>query len=458
MSRSWTRAWLFGAVLGLLAMPAVADDGREERLRKEIESLRSMVESQADQIDDQKAEIDALRVDGELNESAVERAVDDVLARRAAEGSGTAGFMGGKFRLNDGGDGNSLEIGGRLHFDLLIFETNTPDQANRFRFRRVRLHALGTVADDWRYKVEYDFAASALRDAYIAVFLSDLLGLESEGIASIEMSAGQRKVPFSRSDLLSSNTINTIERPMIVRSLAPAFDQGLFFSNSYMDGRLWWMLSCTNGTDGDDELAYTGRIVFNPMMGDEGSMLEPLSVGASANYQSNTDGSTYNVSTPGGGGYSSGSGLLPSGSFSRGEDVRLGLDAHWRTGPFGFTTECLYGRQEDAFGDDDFELWGVYCQFNYMICGGDWSENPKEGLEAVLQFEYVEAKAGSDDADLWACTLGFNYYFNKHVRFMMNYVATDLSHDDVGTPHFEDGSYSSHGLDHNLLFRLQLVF
>jgi phosphate-selective porin len=106
-------------------------------------------------------------------------------------------------------------------------------------------------------------------------------------------------------------------------------------------------------------------------------------------------------------------------------------------------------------------MMGAACQLAYMVTGGDWSENPDDGLEAVLQLEHVTVEHGGNSRvqDVWACTLGMNYYFNAHARFMLNLVATDVG-DDVRTP-VRDGNGRYEGgtaLDYNLLARLQLVF
>jgi phosphate-selective porin len=221
------------------------------------------------------------------------------------------------------------------------------------------MHFQGHVADVGGYKVEYAFAANTLRDAYIKVALGDLLGVETEGVASIAMMAGQHKVVFSRFEMTSSNSINTVERPMIVRALAPAYDVGLFFNNSYMDGKLAWWASITNGIDSsDDEMAYSTRVVFNPFMGEEDNDLESLSLGLNCYYEnmgsnsgSSSGISTGWISTATGGTYgfehqtSSSSSLTTTGT-ARGLDVRVGLDAHWHCGQFGVTAEGIWSRAE----------------------------------------------------------------------------------------------------------------
>ncbi len=94
-----------------------------------------------------------------------------------------------------------------------------------------------------------------------------------------------------------------------------------------------------------------------------------------------------------------------------------------------------------------------------MQTRGGWTESPSTGLEAVLEYQWGHVDFGRDvgAGDFWACTLGFNYYFNSNVRFMFNWVATDYD-DNMARPSHDDAEFRSGGMDHNLLMRLQLTF
>ncbi|MGD8745707.1 MAG: porin, partial [Gammaproteobacteria bacterium] len=64
----------------------------------------------------------------------------------------------------------TVEIGGRIQADYVYYDDDNIDMGGAgTEFRRTRLFASGNIADDWKYKAQYDFAGNEteLKDMYI---------------------------------------------------------------------------------------------------------------------------------------------------------------------------------------------------------------------------------------------------------------------------------------------------
>lgn len=475
MRRVLTGALLLCVVM-VLAAPVLADEMAD--LQRTVQEL--------------KKEIADLKADKALEASSVERAVDDYLTRRAAgEGAGDmAGYMDGKFGLRSGDGAFGLDIGGGIVFDLRLFE---PDglQDNTFDLELVRLNFSGHVFDDWYFKIQPEFytSGSALKDAYIQTTLGTIAGgTGNEYFDGMKLRFGQFKMPFSMGELESAYKIDMINRPLIVNYLAPGRDIGFQVSNTVMDGALEYALAISNGTNwsnSSDEFWYWARAVAAPFCGDDDSMFKNLHFGVNFGTSWDNPGSTPSLASYGGGPYgipgmSADSTAYFSGTYPSvvvdGRQLLWGLELLWWWQQWCVKAEFMHANQEVneapsgymfpvsgytySYGpSDEVTTTGCYVQVAYMITGQDWSEAPSEGLEGVFRFDWVEVDWGGDvdNGDIMAFSLGLNYYFNKNVRAMVNYVATDFG-DDSLRPSESDGVIRNGGLDHNLFFRLQLTF
>jgi phosphate-selective porin len=460
----------------VIATPVLAD---------EVADLKRMVQ-------ELKKEVADLRADQALEASSVERAVDDYLTRRAAgEGAGEmAGYMDGHFGIGSGDGAFDLKIGGGIVFDLRLFECDGL-QDNTFDIELVRLNFSGHVFDDWRYKIQSEFYTSgaALKDAYIQTNLGTIAGgTGNEYFDGLQLRFGQFKMPFSYGELVSAYKTDMINRPLIVKYLAPGRDIGFQVSNTVMDGALDYALAISNGTNStntSDEFWYWARADAAPFTGDDGEMFQNLHFGVNFGTSWGNPGWTPSLPSYGGGPYgipgapddfaTFSSGTYPSIDVA-GRQLLAGFELRWWWQQWAVRAEFMHARQEVneapsgymfpisdytlPYGpSDDVETNGCYAQVAYMITGQDWSEAPSEGLEGVFRFDWVEVDwgGGVDEGDIMAFSLGLNYYFNKNVRAMFNYVATDFG-DDSLRPIARDGEIRGGGVDHNLFLRLQLTF
>jgi phosphate-selective porin len=312
----------------------------------------------------------------------------------------------------------------------------------------------------------------------------------------IRLRFGQFKMPYSMGRLENAYEIDMINRPLIVGFLAPDRDIGFQFSNTVLDGALTYALAISNGTNtsnDSDEFWYWGRVVTAPWIDGDEELLRNLHFGFNFGTSHGKEGTTPPMASWGGGPYGQPGWMVDDDYYEWsgydaiypvvdlcGRQVLCGFEILWWWQQWAFKAECLhatfeveeepseemysidssYSVMSFAYGpDDEVTMHGCYAQVAYMITGEDWSERPSSGLEGVFRFDYAQVDwgGGTDEGDIAAYSLGLNYYFNKNVRAMINYTATDFG-DDSFRPIEKDDIIREGGLDHNLFLRLQLTF
>src|SRR5690606_794783 len=110
-----------------------------------------------------------------------------------------------KFETADGA--YSFKVGGFGQLDAGMFSNDRRDYPNGANIRRARINASGTIANDWGYKLEYDFSpnassgGAAITDAYV----------EYTGFKPVKLTLGQFKEPFSLEELTSDLFVTFME-------------------------------------------------------------------------------------------------------------------------------------------------------------------------------------------------------------------------------------------------------
>jgi hypothetical protein len=485
---------MWGGILLLVAFTVIASPAFGD----EVADLKAMVQDLQNQVAD-------LQKERAHDSSAVDRAVEEYLTRRAAgETSGdTSGYVDGKFTLASPEGDFKLNIGGGATANLQVNEPGGM-QDNTFALALVRLALSGQIGDGWFFRVQPEFSTSGveLKDAWIRASMAALVGASgSQYLDGVQLKAGQFKMPFSMAALCSPYTWDTIRTPMVVRALAPTWDVGAQLSNTLYDGMLMYALAISNGTNAindTDEFWYWARLVVAPFLTSDSAMVRNMHFGASFGTTHTARGGTStSLSTFAGGPY--GEVCEPDssamyGAFNanyplHGRQILWGLELLWYFGQWAVKAEGLWaiqdtdpameqeeadppdyypsmmsmgpsiGVEDGVMYGDEVETVGFYVQVLYALTGGDWAEDPDDGLEVVGQVEWVEVDAGGDTetADAWAYTLGLNYYFTKNACVRLAWTATDLGDDTLRSME-EDGIVRGGGLEHVLALRLQLTF
>ncbi|MFI2810731.1 MULTISPECIES: OprO/OprP family phosphate-selective porin [unclassified Microbulbifer] len=379
----------------------------------------------------------------------------------------TAKTSGGLEIVSD--DGNfSAELGGRIHFDTYLFDTDIDDPVSTTEFRRARITLTGE-AYNWEYKLEQDFAAGDTLAGFREVWIGhDFYGGQ--------IRVGQFKPFRAMEELTSSNEILMLERPFTTATGiydGRQFQQGIGWNNywdCYTAGIMAFNLRNAD-TPRNEGVGAAGRFTWAPINNE----LSTIHLGASYSYENanrETEPFEADADYAGRRGPSQLIALTPGdeefffGDFgddefflgSQGGAVHItGLELAGTWGPFYAQMEYAYGDYEGEYsvseiffedlfdapptfecdpdfgcfiGDQDVHAW--YIQGSWLITGEHKPYNSKKGVfksakpsspwgawELTARYESIQNDEIPDlEADSWI--VGVNYYHNPKVRFMLN--------------------------------------
>ncbi|MEN8107709.1 MAG: OprO/OprP family phosphate-selective porin [Pseudomonadota bacterium] len=328
-----------------------------------------------------------------------------------------------------------LRLGGRLHADAAWFRDDDNDVLNNdsqdSEFRRARLFVSGKAFDDWRYRFEYDFAANhdfKIKSAWVGY----------NGFKPVTIRAGNILEPFSLESMTSSNNSTFMERAL-PKAFSPDYKVGALV-NTY--GGNWSAAAglfdgnIRNGSD--DGWGTAARVTAAPVK----SKQRLLHVGAAVEYRE-PDTVNYNtrpeahladrlVST----------GTLHDVDYT----VTTGLEAAAVYDAFSLQGEYMRVSVErkNRRSDPDFDGW--YVHGSWLVTGEHRRYNAKKGTfkqirpkseygawELAARYSAVDLEdngiTGGEENDV---TLGVNWYLNRYLRFMANYVRVDADPDSSG--------------------------
>lgn len=357
-------------------------------------------------------------------------------------------------------DGNfSASLGGRIHFDTYLFDSDIEDPVSTTDFRRARITLKGNVYD-WKYVLEQDFASgntlTGYRDVYIAHKFLDG-----------EVRIGQFKPFRSMEELTSSNEITMLERPFSSAT-------GIYDNRQFQQGIGWTgVLECFTlgmmafnlrdaGTRRNEGAGAAGRLAWAPINND----LTTLHFGTAISYENTNENSpdlAAQADYAGRRGPSQRMALTPG---NLGEDVStISIELAGSHGPFYLQSEYVFGdfegnyyltelEFEDEFqrpppfdcdpqlgcfiGNQPVHSW--YVQGSWILSGEHKTYNKKRGAfnsakpsgdglwggawELTARYDTIENR---DIRGLEASSaqIGLNFYANRHVRVMMNLTFGD---------------------------------
>jgi phosphate-selective porin OprO/OprP len=375
-------------------------------------------------------------------------------------------------------------VNGAFQADTVYFNQDT---ANRQQlgdiqdgadFRRTRLSASGSVAENVNYFVQMDFAffgRPTFTDVWGEVTQLPVLGT---------VRAGQWKQPFSLEVPSSYRYQTFMERSVLFQSFEPFRHIGVGFYNNSADEMWTWASSVFRvgqdqygGDIGDaggwsNASRVTHLLWYNDFQ-DDCQRLEYLHLGAaywfgdpaSNAFQYRTipemfvgafgvpAGTVPGTSQQQIGTVSNGTppfvdtGAIPTNTFTH-----LGTEVLWAHGPFAWQTEAQYATVAQI-GGPQLSFWGFYTECMYFLTG-----ESKPYLRKVGQIDRIvplrpfirepdcewgpgawelAARVSHIDLDdeninggrLTDVTLGVNWYLNPYAKVQFNYVRAMLNRD-----------------------------
>ncbi len=453
------RALLLVAVAAFLLPSAQVARADEESVGDRLRKLESLVREQQEEIQrlrqglsDQQAASDTLasELDRFLAKAEDESFWQQANTMRAFWKDGL------KFETADGQF--KFGIFGRVYTDWGFYDENfdqpkpevepklappDTDYENNVKFRTARLGIEGTIYTDTEIKAEVDFAGgtNAMKDVYMGFRAVPVFGA---------IRIGHFKEPFSLEEVTSSRFITFMERGL-PNVFAPSRNAGVMLHDSYFEDRLNYGFGLFHTTDdtinGRTDPSLTGRLAGRPWVGED-PKTRFLHVGAAASWRRQADDKWRWRQRPE-------IGIIPdprivdTGDFTAEHALLLGLEAALVYGPFSLQGEYMVADMDsDDFDDPRFDGFYVFASFfitgesraykgaafNRVKPAANFHDPAKPGpgaVEIALRYSSLdltdEAIVGGEIDDF---TLGLTWYVNPHVRFMLNYIMSDV--EDLG--------------------------
>lgn len=364
-------------------------------------------------------------------------------------------------------------VGGRIHFDINVFDADansfatapaatgsrlTPNNSAAY-LRRVYFTLKGK-AYGWNYKIEPDLANNTQSGATTIAFQDITV---STDVLGGEFILGQFKPYRSMEDLTSSNDLLLIERPYTSSNglfAGREFQQGVGYKYPIIDGLLaeasvFDLRSSTSAANAG--IGYNARVAYAPFFSDG----QTLHVGANYSYENTTNSSAVApgtaVNTAETESYAGRRGpTLGIGSTAGSQPAKtFGGELAGDFGPVFFQSEYVSStlKQLPASTPSSAKVEAFYVQAAWAITGESKPYKKADGVfgsvkpfESYGAFEvtarYDSAKnkdiaagkcsittnagavtpANEDKCQVSTVTAGLNWYANPNVRFMFNYV------------------------------------
>lgn len=435
-----------GALMGAAVLPAQADPM--------LDLLKVLRDKGTISSDDYSLLTNAAKAKKEMAEAEKEEMMTKVESKSSS--TVTVDKKGLNFQNAD--KSFTANIGGRIHADYgfvddEFFGADNTGIGDEFgdgsNFRRARIGMEGTMYTDWIYGLEINYQGS---DGDTG-FTDALIGYK--GFDNTTIKLGRHKMPASLEELTSSNRLSTMERTMATNTFALGRFNGLSVetkgSNWTAMGGMW--LGEGDGdrdNEGkDSDWGASGRFTFTPIQ-EKNSVIH---LGASVSYldfeKENGDFQDVRV-------------RQRANRFAdRPVQIRYnstdsattyGVEAATIQGPFSLQGEYFHRTLDrNEFSDADLDGWYVLGTFTLTgetrgYRGGKMRTISPRNPVGKGGFGAWELVARYDELDLWDnsaasevgsvtslrgtesenWTIGVNWYVNDNIRFMANYVDSDI--------------------------------
>jgi len=368
---------------------------------------------------------------------------------------------------------HKFSVNGRVQLDYRSFseENATGTQTDTFDIRRAYLTAKGTFYNTYDFEVTYNGANAGGSDLLYA-------WMNARYWEGLQFQFGQFKQPMSMEELGSSRFINFTERSFVTQ-LVPAVDRGIQIHGTPVKG-LNYAVGVFNGVNVNggqtandtstltDGKAVTGRITTN--IADFMDIKDAVyHLGASySRSNDNLGGSALSMRSEG-----RGTNIMTTGVLVTDYDlVRKGLEGAVAYGPVKLQAEYLKATFEPGSGatqvstggttgDKDIKAW--YASVNWLITGENYASTYKGGKfgerikplnefitpgapgfgawDVGVRYSKFDASdfTATDTTDVFnatgengefneahAWTVGLKWIPNPNVRYVLDYVKTDM--------------------------------
>ncbi len=366
-----------------------------------------------------------------------------------------------RYRVRSADGRDLFRLRGRLYLDgafLMLddnkntVDSNQPDRGDLADYgtiiRNARLGAEGVMYEDWLWRLELDFRDTEIR------FRGSYL--EYNGFRPLRIRAGNIKAPIGMEWMTSRNRNTFLERAASLDAYKPSWALGL--NIEYRGNRFNVAGAILGGDDvarnrnTNEGYAFSGRATVAPYY--TGTAYAHL--GAGAYYRVNSfrhqeargfdrEFTDLRLRTRIGT-------RAIDGRFIGENDIEDALDhsvfnfeGAFGIGPVSFQGEFTTVNVTRDTGNPDLNLGGYYVQASWFITGESKTYRPERGnfgaiipnrnfqrgfgpgaIELALRFSHVDSiDQNYDGGKMDHFTAGINWYFNREMRMMFNYMYLD---------------------------------
>lgn len=347
--------------------------------------------------------------------------------------NGAAGDSAGKLVSQNGAklefaDWNmrlNLSVQDRFAFiDYDNLEGRDVSDTTDFSLTLVRLKVSGDILDkEWSYKFENDFVSGVQGDGRNGSELKDAW-LQYNAADEYKVRAGQFKVPFSRQELNSDETLQFQSRGLVSNTFSPSRNQGAMLHGDL--GGVNYALGVFNGlSDGEGINAagvdnkILGAAAINTSFGEYGDRT------VEGDFRENGDfAATVGAAV-----------LVGEGETELADNledfdhVDVNVDAGVKVAGLSLQGEFYFSQASfDELGvdDDEVDTIGFYAQAGYMFVPDEW--------ELAARFGLIDPDDSLDELidNIYGYDVSLNYYINGHalkIQTGVSWVVTKLDAD-----------------------------
>ena len=330
-----------------------------------------------------------------------------------------------------------IKIGGTLMWNVdsasgifFDFEDDPKNNAGawhtRSELRRARLNIKTKISDDWKAKLQFDFAGddetAEAKDVYV----------EYSGWQRMDLIIGQDKEPFGLEKLTSSKNLQFIERSMVSSAFAPGRSLGIS-ANGDTDIFIWGLglYQAETREDDGDTCAVSGRLGVMPWKTGTGF----LHLGMSGSFR-DYDGEGFEIKESAQ--IHTADNIIFSDDIDTHHLLLFGAEAAFGTGPFSFAAEYMMVDVNAVKKKNDATFDGYYLNAGWFLTGetrpfknGTWErvkpESPYGAWELAARYSYLDAADNHTGTIADTCTIGVNWHVNSHVCLMTDYTHLELT-------------------------------
>lgn len=353
-------------------------------------------------------------------------------------------------------EGWSHKWGGRIMGDYVNFANQNADSIGEagdaqdyFEMRRMRLFVEGEGYGIYDYKLQVDFEPEfngndgvSMKDAYFGIHELPYLGYAR---------FGNYKAPFSLEELTSSKYITFIERSL-PNVFAPARRVGATAYDHTASQNITWAYGIffqdidqvlMERQDDNQGTILAGRVTWLPYYDEPSKGRYLLHTGLAYQYVDDADDSVRFRPRPE---VHEGPRWMDTGALAADDYNVVGAEGAIVWGPLSLQSEFMYVPVDDV-GGVDYDFYGAYVYGSWFLTGENRVYSRSSGafsrvkpytnfwavrcagigpgaVELGIRYSFLDLSGtGDEEAGMMNdLTLGVNWYWNPHIRWMFNYI------------------------------------